>query len=251
MKKLLLIGILLGLAMLVSCDKTKNGKNDNGHLSFKINNVVGNDLMQLQSGNYINAAGNHFTINKYAYYLSNFELIKEDGSVFKIPDSYVLINESEPESKNFKFSDIPRGDYTSLRLVLGVDSTRNVSGAQSGALDPIHGMFWDWNTGYIMAKMEGFSPESGGAANIISFHLGGYDGRYSAVKSVEFPLNPVLKIDKSNSPTITLQSDLLTWFDGFPALDFATTPSVMSIGSESFDLSERYKNHLSVQQVEN
>ncbi|HRP89061.1 MAG TPA: hypothetical protein PKX92_03385 [Edaphocola sp.] len=249
MKKLLTIGILAGFTMLTACDKTK--KDEKGTLKFNVNNVVGNEVMALTSGNYTNQAGNSFTISRYAYYLSNFELIKEDGSSYKIPESYILVNESEPETKSFSFSEIPSGAYTKLRLVLGVDSTRNVSGAQTGALDPIHGMFWDWNTGYIMAKMEGYSPQSGGPSNLLSFHLGGFSGQYSSVKTVEFPLNPTLNISGNANPTITLQSDVLKWFEGFPSTDFSTTFSVMSIGATSYEMSERYKNHLSVKQVEN
>ena len=53
---------------------------------------------------------------------------------------------------------MPAGNYNSLSFLLGVDSMHNVSGAQTGALDPANDMFWTWNSGYVMAKMEGASP---------------------------------------------------------------------------------------------
>ena len=71
-------------------------------------------------------------------------------------------------------SDVPEGSYTEMSYVLGVDSTRNVSGAQAGALSTANGMFWSWSTGYIMLKAEGTSPNSGTGS--FSFHLGGFSG---------------------------------------------------------------------------
>jgi len=57
---------------------------------------------------------------------------------------------------------------------MGVDSLRNVSGAQTGALSTANGMFWDWNSGYIMLKAEGMSPNS--TSKNFVFHLGGFKG---------------------------------------------------------------------------
>jgi hypothetical protein len=38
-------------------------------------------------------------------------------------------------------------NITAIKFLLGVDSLKNVSGIQTGALDPAKGMFWTWNTG--------------------------------------------------------------------------------------------------------
>ena len=40
-------------------------------------------------------------------------------------------------------------------LYLGVDSVLNYNGVHEGALDPINGMYWTWQTGYIHCKLEG------------------------------------------------------------------------------------------------
>jgi hypothetical protein len=61
-----------------------------------------------------------------------------------------------------------------MEFMIGVDSARNNSGAQTGALDPTNGMFWSWSTGYIMAKFEGTSAQSPAAANALKFHIGGF-----------------------------------------------------------------------------
>ncbi|WP_316930094.1 MbnP family protein, partial [Hymenobacter sp. IS2118] len=49
-----------------------------------------------------------------------------------------------PASQLLALKDIPVGDYQSVSFTVGVDSARNVAGAQTGALDPNNGMFWTW-----------------------------------------------------------------------------------------------------------
>ncbi len=69
-------------------------------------------------------------------------------------------------------------------FLLGVDSLHNVSGAQTDALDPAKDMFWTWNTGYVMAKLEGNSPSSALVNNKYEFHVGGFSGKYNVLKKI-------------------------------------------------------------------
>lgn len=115
----------------------------------------------------------------FKYYVSNFKLKKSDGSYWVHPESYFLVDLSNPESLELSFSDIPAGVYTDLVFTLGVDSLRNVDGAQTGALSVSNEMFWSWNSGYIMLKAEGTSPQSSNGSFI--FHLGGFSGANNIV----------------------------------------------------------------------
>ena len=67
----------------------------------------------------------------------------------KTAQSY-LLDLSKPESmvQSVKY---PKGS----RLYFGVDSQTQVLATRPGALDPIHGMYWTWQSGYIQWKMEG------------------------------------------------------------------------------------------------
>jgi len=111
---------------------------------------------------------------KFKYYVSNVKLKMADGSYWIHPESYFLIDLSNPETLDLNFTDIPIGVYTDLEFTLGVDSLRNVSGAQSGALAISNEMFWLWNSGYVMLKTEGTSPQSSDGTFV--FHLGGFSG---------------------------------------------------------------------------
>jgi len=143
---------------------------------------------------------------KFQYYFSNIQLKKEDGSWWIAPDSYYLLDVSKPSSLAINLSDIPPGNYTEMKYTMGVDSTRNVSGAQTGALSTSNAMFWDWNSGYIMVKAEGVSPNS--ASKSFTFHLGGFSGvnNIVTVKTTNFN-GTVLKIGSDKFPEIGFKSN--------------------------------------------
>jgi hypothetical protein len=91
----------------------------------------------------------------------------DSGRVFRISaNKYFLVDFSDTTTTTLKLTILPYL-YNRLSFVIGVDSARNVSGAQTGALDPANGMFWTWNTGYIMAKWKEMPLEEA-HLNIIS-----------------------------------------------------------------------------------
>ena len=138
-----------------------------------MNNVKGSKIA-FNDSTYTNSFGEKYIITKLRYYVTNVSLQNGHNSI-KEKNSYHLIDESKTESQVINFS-IPEGDYTSLQFLLGVDSLHNVSGAQTDDLDPAKDMFWTWNTGYVMAKMEGNSPSSKLVNNKFEFHIGGFSG---------------------------------------------------------------------------
>jgi hypothetical protein len=132
----------------------------------------------------------NFSVLKY--YISNLKLKKADGTFYTQPESYYLVDLSNPASLNLSISDVPVGDYTDLFFTMGVDSTRNVSGAQTGALSISNKMFWKWSTGYVMLKAEGIYKYNGADSSFV-FHLGGFSGENNIVtpKSLNLGSNPL------------------------------------------------------------
>ena len=123
--------------------------------------------------------GDSLNFTTFKYYISNIRLKKADGSWWTQSNSYFLLDLSEGTTPTVQLTGVPYGEYTDIEYVLGVDSTRNVSGAQDGALSPSLGMFWSWNSGYIMLKAEGTSPNS--SMGSFAFHLGGFSGANNVV----------------------------------------------------------------------
>lgn len=123
----------------------------------------------------------NFTTLKY--YISNLKLKKADGTWWVHPESYFLVDVSDPASTKMKIKNVPAGTYSAMQYTFGVDSLRNVSGAQTGALSIANGMFWTWNSGYIFLKAEGISPNS--STDSYSFHLGGFKGAFNTLMTNE------------------------------------------------------------------
>ena len=66
-----------------------------------------------------------------------------------------------------------------ISLLFGVDSALQVGGVGTGALDPLRGMYWTWQTGYVQWKMEG-AIRVDGVESPLELHLGGFDGATKA-----------------------------------------------------------------------
>ncbi|HYD21938.1 MAG TPA: MbnP family protein [Flavipsychrobacter sp.] len=223
-----------------------------GHLRIVFENVVGSVPLQLDTAVlYTNAAGNIFSVSIYRYYISNIKIWRADGTSYTELESYHLINEALASSKSFTLHDVPAGDYQRISFIIGVDSARNTIGAQTGALDPMNGMYWDWNTGYIMAKLEGKSPQSAATDSGIVFHMGGFGGQYSVLRTVSLQLPQLANVTENKTPSIHIKSDVLEWFRTPTVIDFTTDFTITDVGKNAAAIASNYSDMFTVDHVEN
>lgn len=224
---LLLAASTVGLS---SCSWFKSNDDDqpapveektSGKLNFEFENVVGNQTLAFDQ-TYNTLAGDQFKVSKFNYFITNIKLTKTDGTVWAEPESYHLVKHEQSASRNFELKDIPNGDYTKLTFTIGVDSARNISGAQTGALDPLNDMFWGWSSGYIFLKLEGTSPQSSNGSVI--FHIGGFRSPNNTIRTVSPALpsaTPTIHIDGDHTPEIHMQANVQKMFDGPNVIRFA------------------------------
>lgn len=170
-------------------------------LQLHFRNVVDGKPVALEKDNYKNGLGQSYTVSNLKYYISNIQLTTESGKELTDSD-YYLIREDDSASMNITLPHIPIGHYTRLTFSIGVDSLHNCSGAQSDALDPVNGMFWTWNTGYIFFKLEGKSSASKNPGSIYEYHIGGYKAPANCIRSVSIDLTGI-----SLMPVIVLPPD--------------------------------------------
>lgn len=247
--------LVTGFCSLLSCkdDNTIAPSDDTktGSVKMEFQNYVGDKPMELSGlSNYENENGDDFKVTLFKYYVSNVVLVNKDGTtIFVEPESYHLINQDDNTSLSFELSSVPAGTYSSVRLMFGVDSLHNVSGAQTGALDPANGMFWTWSTGYIMAKMEGTSSKVGSSGGALSFHLGGFSGTYKAIKTLELAFPKDMEVTESNQSGITIKADVLAWFKSPNLIDFSVLNSIGSIDETSGKMSDNAHNMFSVTEI--
>ncbi|RPD45745.1 hypothetical protein DNI29_16440 [Hymenobacter sediminis] len=232
--------------MLVSCKDTQQDEvlaPPTGKVVLEFDHVVGNQALDLETTTYTNAAGNPFTVNTFNYYISNIKLTQADGTVWSETESYHLVKESDASSQQVTLQQVPAGKYTRLTFTIGVDSARNVAGAQAGALEPRNGMFWTWNSGYIFTKLEGRSEQAPGNKALI-FHIGGFKAPNNTIRTISpaLPGNAPLQVQASHDLQVHLKVDVLGMFNGPTPndnIDFRTLYDVMG-GREAVRLADNY-----------
>ena len=135
--------------------------------------------------------------------------------------------------------------------MIGVDSLHNCSGAQSGVLDPINGMFWTWNTGYIFMKLEGKSPASKSPGHIFEYHIGGYKEPTNFIRtaSLTFSKEP-MRINPDKATSIYIKTDVSKILNGHDQIDFSKMSSVTDFHN-SDKIADNYKNMFSIIRLSN
>ncbi len=189
---------MIGLFFLFSFKFSKPHNEPSLVLDF--NHMVGREDLILDSVMYKNEFNQSYSISKFRYYISNIKLRRNDGTGY-ISNEYYLIDVENKESQQIIIPE--KGDYISISFTIGVDSLHNCSGLQKGALDPVKGMFWVWNTGYIFLKLEGKSPFSKTPSNIFEYHIGGYKQPSNSIRQV------TLNLSEKSIQSIVDDADLL------------------------------------------
>lgn len=202
------------------------------------NNVVKNNPIVLYDSIYTNPFDEKYTINKFRYYISNVSLRNSSKDFLQKNHSY-LIDEKNPQSLNISFS-VPPGNYSSVAFLLGVDSLHNVSGAQDGALDPTNDMFWTWNTGYVMAKLEGNSPSSALVNNKYEFHIGGFSGKYNVLKNICLNFQGEVNFASGKTIEIHINVDVDYWWQNPNVIRISEMAAVNAPGKLALKLSDNY-----------
>lgn len=184
-----------------------------GTVKITFVNTVKGIPLELNTGNYTNPFGETYSVSKFKYYISHVSWLRGKADSFGKQESYHLVDEGNPDALHFSFP-LSTGNYDAVNFMLGVDSLHNVSGAQTGALDPLNDMFWTWNSGYVMAKLEGRSPQSKLLNNKLEYHIGGFTGENNVLKNItlNFPAGKSLNIEKGKTSEIIIEADIDTWW---------------------------------------
>jgi hypothetical protein len=245
-------GLLLFALILTSCKRNETDDSQLGVRNIKVilKHKVGPQDFAIGSF-YNNSFGETYKLNRFQYYISNVSLINTTNNIEeKEIESYHLIDANDAGSLNFNFS-VNRSSYNAIVFYMGVDSLRNVSGAQTGALDPLNGMFWTWNSGYIMAKMEGSSVASSEPNNELIYHIGGYSGINKAVRKVVLPLGNPINTKMGSTCNITLNVDINKWFNGVHPIKIVEGGLAMSVSDRTKKFADNYATMFAVQGVVN
>lgn len=168
--------------------------------------VFQDQQMQLGSPYQLQASDEHVELSVLRFFISDIVLLYQGREVGKGLKAHHLVDLAVPESHvlNWKLKKGRRFD--AIRFNVGVDSLTNVSGAQGGDLDPVTGMYWTWQSGYINFKLEGTAPQCPARKHKFQFHLGGFQEPFNSLQTISLPVDPA-------TGASTIQIDLWKLFE--------------------------------------
>jgi hypothetical protein len=219
-------------------------------LQLSIVHMMNDQPLVRNTVEYINSAGETFTVTRFRYFLSNFSLETVGGKMITLPPAYFLVDDATDSTKLIKLEGVPAGTYKGIRFLIGVDSIRNVSGAQAATLAAETGMFWTWNSGYIMAQLEGIAPVIASPTHEFIFHVGGYKAADNVLKYVTLPFPASIIISKRNQPQINILADAGKWFEP-ENISFKNIAVIMAPGVNARKVATNYQGMFTVKNIVN
>jgi hypothetical protein len=215
------------------------------HISF---NFQANSSPLKPDTNYTNPFGERYQVRTLMVYVSRIRLANSKDTTTGNEESYHLIDYSDAASHQVSILR-PKGIYDTIQFMVGVDSFHNTSGAQTGALDPVHGMFWTWNSGYIFAKFEGLGALPSGADISFAHHVGGFRPGEDAQRLVHLtaPSNRPIQVSDQHPSLVEITVEVSRWFNGSHALSLKEYPTVMTPGTKSMLVADNVSTIFSIQ----
>ncbi|MDI1235183.1 MAG: hypothetical protein PSX81_12950 [bacterium] len=180
------------------------------NLTFKFNSFL--------TGPFISSAGDTIAINKLKFLMSGFILEKTTGEFVVLPDAYGFLSLTE-RIDSFILKNVPKGEYKSVRFMVGIDSAINHANPQQWALThpmnpSVNDMHWGWSGGYIFNVIEGYYKNNG-FDKAFSFHVAldknarrySYVTNYTIIRNSTFTFNVDAQKYFSNVINFGLKTD--------------------------------------------
>ena len=246
--RLLLATLVFFMAFTSSYSQSAISEKGKGTLLIRFINSANGKPVVLNDSMYRNYFGEQYSIRKLKYYISQIALTTGNGKTNKWDDCH-LVDENAGETSIEITADA--GSYDMIGFLLGVDSARNCSGAQDGALDPMNGMFWTWNSGYIMFKLEGYSTASTADLQRIEHHIGGYKGADNVATFINIHIKQpqTLVINSGKTTELVLEMNLDNYWHGNSDIRIAELPMCMVTGEPALKVAKNFSGLFSVKEI--
>ena len=215
----------------MSCTK----HDERAYVDLNIGYEVNGEALTTDTLCYTNEAGNPFLITEIQWFLSNIQLLDQEGewhtlrqreaidSVAELTEHIFYIDTDIPESQVLHGKKIPIGHYTALRFTFGLDETDNETGLYNDP--PESDMFWPdmLGGGYHYMKLNGKYEGGEGRLKPLAVHLGigqneDLNQFYQNYFIVELPIIFNVKANTENHLDLTMVID--NWFRNPNTIDF-------------------------------
>lgn len=253
--------IIIGIISLIFLSCSKNDEaiapNEEGALDIQFDNIYAGANLVFDT-NYTHSNGEIVKINKLKYIISNFVLVKSDGTEYIVPQSKsnFIVDETNVASQLIRLQNIPVGDYTGIKFGVGIDQEQWSQGlpAQGNFWTQAEsaGLTWNWNPGYIFMKMEGIFYNNQTQENQqFQVHLGQISNSYNYVKStLNFPTTEKALVRTSTTPQVKILADFSHVLDGTTKINLQDGSAIMG-GSKLITVANNIKYMFQVEHVHN
>ncbi len=157
-------------------------------IHIKFQPELSNHPLVLREKVFVREIQDSITVNKLKLYLSDITFSYGKDLDIATKKRFYLMDMEDPESMDLSFTLPSELDLISLNFSLGIDSATQMQGAKGGELDPLNGMYWSWQSGYINFKLEGTANKCPARNNLFQFHIGGFMSPYNTIQKVEIPI---------------------------------------------------------------
>ncbi len=162
-----------------------NGFAQDHSIRLNFNTLVNsNDTLELKKKYQLESIQDGLQVDIFKFYISDIKFLLDETIVASVHKKHFLINFEDVNSKRIKTKISDTLKFNKIKFNIGIDSTTNISGGYGQDLDPTHGMYWTWNSGYINSKLEGSSKVFKTRKNRYTFHLGGYKSPFISMQTI-------------------------------------------------------------------
>ena len=206
----------------VSCSKNEDATEiiGVGALKVEFENGFKNNSIILGAPTIATSQNEILSITELKYLVSNIVLTKTDGLVYTYPknNSYFIVNELTPSSLILNLTNVPAGDYKTIKFGIGVDQDQYNLGASGQGnfwtAAQAAGMTWSWAAGYKFLLFEGtFTSSTVPTATSFMVHTGKSGSNYNYT-DVTLQLTNNALVRTNITPTIHLKTDVSQVIDG-------------------------------------
>lgn len=161
-------------------------QNEVRDVTLTFNHMFGGAELDLENTEYTTPSGEKVIFKRLDYLMSDFYLVKNDGSKVMFDELYGFISTGR-DFRTVTLTEVPMGTYTAVGMSIGLDSAINHGDPTQyyigHPLSPMtNSLHWSWQGGYIHTAIEGAMVDGSGS---FVFHIAGSNNKVN----YEVPIN--------------------------------------------------------------
>ena len=222
---------LLLITLFAACgkDDSKPVSTDTGTLLLHLHTNVGDNEVGDYGTVYTTNTGRKISLSLAQMYLSDFQLVRADGSFYKVSDKKIL---QELETEDYSLGEVPVGNYKAVLFHLGFDATQNLAAPSTDPALLDRSDMWfgaaPQPDGYVFLHVKGMVDPTPNASGTVA-QMQPFDykiGTSSNYILINLP-DKAFTVEKGQAAYVHLVADYSKIFDGIDI----SQPSNLSVAT--------------------